>query len=57
MCVKGSTIDGILALVWMVLSVVSWLAGLGFVVGAVCLILSLCYRIVSHLEKRAERGQ
>lgn len=57
MCIKGSTIDEILGLVWMVISVVSWLAGMGFVVGAVCLILGLCYRIVSHLEKLAERWQ
>lgn len=56
MCVKGSTIDGILAIVWMALSVVSWLAGLGFVVGAVCLILGLLYRILSRIEKSKERG-
>lgn len=57
MCVKGSTIDGIFAIVWMVLSIVSWLTWRGFVVGAVCLILGTCYRILSHLEKLAERGQ
>ena len=57
MCIKGSTIDEILGLVWMMLSVVSWLTGKGFVFGAVCLILGLCYRIVSHLEKLKERGQ
>ena len=57
MGIKGSTIDGLCAVVWMVLACVSWLTGREFMVGAICLLLGLTHRVLIQIEKLAERGR
>lgn len=57
MGIKRSTIEGLCAVAWMVLACVSWLTGREFMVGAVCLLLGLTYRVLIQVKKLAERGR
>lgn len=47
----------IMGVIWAVLAVVSWLEGLGFMTGAMCLALSELFQILSIVTNLAERGE
>lgn len=57
MGIKESTINSLFSNVCMVLSLVSWLMGREFAVGATFLIVGVLYRILSSIAELKEGGQ